>query len=108
MKKLMSLIGALFVGTVTFAQVSKTEEPTKTVSRKVLESDVKNLPADAAAKQGELKGSVTQKGKAAESVDYHIKMSSADKAAIKVGGTPNSAPEQKVNAKDHKIPIDIK
>lgn len=107
MKKLMSLIGALFVGTVTFAQVSKTEEPSKTVSRKVLESDVKNLPPDDASKS-QIHGTVTQKGKAAATQDYHIKMSGAEKSAIKVEGKPLGTTEEKVKATDHKIPTELK
>jgi hypothetical protein len=107
MKKLMSLIGALFVGTVTFAQVSKTEEPNKTVSRKVLEGDVKNLPPDDASKT-QIHGSVTQKGKATATQDYHIKIGSADKSAIKVEGKPITATEEKVNATDHKVPNELK
>jgi hypothetical protein len=94
MKKLISLFGALFVGSVTFAQVSKTEGTTNTVTRKVLESDVKKLPADqSAAPKGEIHGTVTQKGregKAAAKEDYHIKIGNIDKTVADPKATEKS------------------
>lgn len=61
MKKLIAFIGALFLGSVSFAQVSKTDSINKKLSRKVLTSDVEKLPVEADANDGYIKGSVHQK-----------------------------------------------
>ena len=73
----------MFLGGAAFAQVTKTDSTNNTVTRKVLDSDVKDLPADGAAKNGEIKGSVTQKGRegkvmAAEKQHYTIKLTNAN------------------------------
>jgi len=86
MKKLISLIGALFLGSVTFAQDNKTDVTDKTAGRKVLASDIKNLPSDTAAKSITVKGTVTQKGREgsrspAEQQHYTIKLGNAEKSA---------------------------
>ena len=84
MKKMLSFIGALFLGSAAFAQGSKTDSVNKTVSRKVLADDVKNLPADAT--NGEIRGTVTQKGKekisATEKQHYTIKLSNANNKTV--------------------------
>jgi septum formation inhibitor MinC len=98
---MLSLIGTLFLGSAAFAQVSKTDSANKTISRKVLIEDVKDLPAD--AKSNELKGGVTQKGREkisiAEKQHYTIKMSNAaNKAAA------DSAAKQKSSDYHIKMP----
>lgn len=45
-------MGALFLGSAAFAQVTKTDSTNKTVSRKVLTEDVKDLPLDKADNTG--------------------------------------------------------
>lgn len=91
MKKMFSFIGALFLGSAAFAQVSKTDSTNKTVSRKVTTEDVKNLPADSAAnaKSGHFKVR-GDKLSATEKQNYTIKMSNAAKKA-----TADSAAAQK-------------
>ena len=66
MKKIFSFVGALFLGSAAFAQVSKTDSTNKTTSRKVLVNDVKDLPEEASpeAKTGHMKGGVVRKGTA--------------------------------------------
>ena len=98
MKKMFSLISALFLGGAAFAQVTKTDSTNKTVTRKVLDSDVKDLPTDAAAKSGGIKGSVTQKGRenkviVAEKQHYTIKLSNASSKAA-----ADSAAQKKAKA----------
>ncbi|MCI4442634.1 MAG: hypothetical protein JHC39_03930 [Lentimicrobium sp.] len=108
MKKSIAFIGALFMGSIAFAQVSKNDNTNKTASRKVLDADVKDLPTDpdANVKTGEIKGnsfkhkgedsdfmkvtdnnsreikgSSTQKGNSNKSAaDPYLKVSSANKA----------------------------
>jgi hypothetical protein len=65
MKKSIAFIGALFMGSIAFAQVNKNDDTNKTTSRKVLDADVKDLPPDpeANAKTGEIKGEYHQKMK---------------------------------------------
>ncbi|NDP26808.1 MAG: hypothetical protein GZ087_05190 [Flavobacterium sp.] len=114
MKKSIAFIGALFMGSIAFAQVSKNDNTNKTASRKVLDADVKDLPSDPEAntKTGEIKGeesnylkvtdntsskikgSITQKSNASKSAaDPYLKMTSEKKSAdldnttIKVSGT---------------------
>ncbi|MEY2917609.1 MAG: hypothetical protein RIS73_1323 [Bacteroidota bacterium] len=101
MKKMLSLIGTLFLGSAAFAQVSKTDSANKTISRKVLIEDVKDLPAD--AKSSEIKGTVTQKGRekisSTEKQHYTIKMSNTgNKAAA------DSAAQQKSSDYHIKMP----
>ncbi|MBX9806251.1 MAG: hypothetical protein K2X95_00465 [Flavobacteriaceae bacterium] len=69
MKKSIAFIGALFMGSIAFAQVSKNDNTNKTASRKVLDADVKDLPTDpdANVKTGEIKGEYHQKMKGEES-----------------------------------------
>lgn len=85
----------MFLGGAAFAQVTKTDSTNNTVTRKVLDSDVKDLPVDAAAKSGGIKGSVTQKGRegkvvATEKQHYTVKLSNAGSKAA-----ADSAAQQK-------------
>jgi hypothetical protein len=98
MKKMFSLISALFLGGAAFAQVTKTDSTNNTVTRKVLDSDVKDLPVDAAAKSGHIKGGATQKGRdgkvvATEKQHYIVKLSNASSKAA-----ADSAAQQKTKA----------
>lgn len=85
MKKSIAFLGALFMGSIAFAQVSKNENTNKTASRKVLDADVNNLPQDPEAnvKTGEIKGESLEKHKGDES------------AAIQKGGTYKKSSMQK-------------
>jgi hypothetical protein len=85
MKKSIAFIGALFMGSIAFAQVSKNDNANKTTSRKVLDTDVKDLPPDpeANAQTVEIKGNNSQKMKGEQS-DY-LKIS--DNASSKIKGT---------------------
>jgi hypothetical protein len=85
MKKSIAFIGALFMGSIAFAQVSKNDNTNKTVSRKVLDTDVKDLPPDPEAdiQTSEIKGNNSQKMKGEKS-DY-LKIS--DNASSKIKGT---------------------
>jgi hypothetical protein len=73
MKKSIALLGALFMGSIAFAQVSKNENTNKTAARKVLDTDVKDLPTDpeANATTSKIKG-------------HHQKMSVTDGIPIKI------------------------
>ena len=50
MKKFISLLGALFLGSIAFSQSSKTDSTAKTNARKVSPSDVKTTPVAPANK----------------------------------------------------------
>lgn len=101
MKKMFSLIGTLFLGSAAFAQVSKTDSANKTISRKVLVEDVKDLPAD--AKSSGIKAGAIQKGRekisVAEKQHYTIKMSNASNKAA-----ADSAAQQKSSDLHIKMP----
>jgi hypothetical protein len=73
MKKSIAFLGALFMSSIAFAQVSKNENTNKTAARKVLDTDVKDLPPDpeANATTSKIKG-------------YHQKMSATDGIPIKI------------------------
>jgi hypothetical protein len=83
MKKSIAFIGALFMGSIAFAQVSKNDNTNKTASRKVLDADVKDLPTDpdANVKTGEIKGEYHQKMKGEES--NYLKVSDNNARGIK-------------------------
>ena len=87
MKKICSWMGALFLGSAAFAQVSKTDSTNKTVSRKVLTEDVKDLPADNVHNQG----TGTDKGR----TGGHTQKISGDNFTIK--GNKNELPAEKHN-----------
>jgi hypothetical protein len=133
MKKSIAFIGALFMGSIAFAQISKNDNTNKTASRKVLDADVKDLPQDpdANAKTGgikgeesnylkvtdnnarEIKGSSTQKDNGSKlASDPYLKVSSANKAnaTIKVSGTQGeksaSDPYLKVSSEKKSAPSD--
>lgn len=80
-------MGALFLGSAAFAQVSKTDTTNKTVSRKVLTEDVKDLPADNVHNQGT--------GMSKGSVGGLTQKSSGDNFTIK--GRKNDSPIEKQN-----------
>jgi hypothetical protein len=85
MKKSIAFIGALFMGSIAFAQVNKNDNTNKTASRKVLDTDVKDLPQDPDAKTGEIKGEYHQKIKGEQS-DY-LKVSDNTSSRVKGGST---------------------
>lgn len=102
MKKLISLMGALAFGATAFAQVSKTDTTNKTVTRKVLPSDITNLPpsTDANSKNG-IKGTVTQKGRENsmapfEKQHYTQKLSNANNRAVADSATTPAEKKAKV------------
>jgi hypothetical protein len=110
MKKVFSFIGALFLGSAAFAQGSKTDSANKTISRKVLDSDVKNLPADPSSKNtiDGIKGNTVQKGKGdnltiksnekmpvTEKQHYTIKLTNASKTAAADSAAHIKMPGQK-------------
>lgn len=74
------------MSSIAFAQVSKNDNTNKTASRKVLDADVKDLPADpdAITKTGEIKGEYHQKMKGEES--NYFKVSDNTSSKIKIGG----------------------
>ena len=92
----------MFLGSAAFAQVSKTDSTNKTASRKVVAEDVKNLPEDNSkpnAKEGDIKGSVTQKGRegkvtTTEKQHYTVKLTNANNSKV----AADSAAQKKAKA----------
>lgn len=81
------------MGSITFAQVSKNVNTSKTPSRKVIDADVKNLPTDPESniQIGEIKGESLEKHRGDESAAIHkggtFKGSSIQKSSDASAGT---------------------
>lgn len=110
MKKLIAFIGALFLGSASFAQVSKTDSINKKLSRKVLTSDVDKLPveADGNANDSYIKGSVHQKirGGQSRSKSDEIKETMTEKSSAKVITTEKQHYTIKMSNRVNKAKID--
>ena len=92
MKKSIALLGALFMSSIAFAQVSKNDNTNKTAARKVLDTDVKDLPPDPEADAtSKVKGGYQQKVKGNQSFEMSkrntIKGTSTQKTADASIGT---------------------
>lgn len=110
MKKLIAFIGALFLGSASFAQVSKTDSINKKPIRKVFTNDVEKLPveADVNANDGYIKGSVHQKirGDRSRGKSDGIKETMTQKGSAKVITTEKQHYTIKMSNGANKVKID--